>query len=123
MSAVTHLRFLQGESAGTCSDHQQAIEDQVCKQEHYDQTINTCEVTCKSPARSLHSLSARNLQATDFDVLLSFICDTSTMDCYDRDVIEAIAAEIYTQATDALDALQTGENILGRHEMLTLLFA
>lgn len=45
------------------------------------------------------------------------------MDCYDRDVIEAIAADTYAQATDALGALQNGENILGRHEMLTLLFA
>ena len=46
----------------------------------------------------------------DFEVLVSFICDTtSTVNCYDRGIIEARAADIYTQATDALDALKNGE--------------
>ena len=56
------------------------------------------------------SLSSRQLLIDDFEVLVSFICDTtSTVNCYDRGIIEARAADIYTQATDALDALKNGE--------------
>ena len=92
----------------------------VCAPYLNDPTVATCEVDCNN-RRSLHSVSVRQLQTSvvdDFEVLLTYICDPSNIDCNDLDLVQKKVDEIYTEATQTLqDAIDAA--ILGGGKILT----